>query len=92
MYCLSHRLVFLILCNLVLHHVSINMLLTSCYVTTMLKADLFVYLFVSVENTRIVSRNLGCKSTCDNNMNGNQVHVLIPEVIQVLSASSFFLF
>lgn len=48
----------------------------------------FVYLlFVSVENTRTVSKNLGCKTKCDDNTCADQVDVLIPEVIQVLYAS-----
>ncbi|POO03895.1 Lipopolysaccharide core heptose(II) kinase [Trema orientale] len=34
------------------------------------------------ENTRTVSKNLGCKTKCDNHMNANRVDVLIPEVIQ----------
>lgn len=48
----------------------------------------FVYLlFVSVENTRTVSKNLGCKTKCDDNTRADRVDVLIPEVIQVLYAS-----
>ncbi|KAH6783584.1 ABC1 family protein [Perilla frutescens var. hirtella] len=35
---------------------------------------------IEAENTRKVSRNLGCKSNCDDN-NINRVDVLIPEVI-----------
>lgn len=46
-------------------------------------------LLVSVENTRKVSRNLGCKSNCDDN-NINRVDVLIPEVIMVLPFSRSF--
>lgn len=42
-----------------------------------------------VENTRTVSKNLGCKTKYDDHVNANQVDVLIPEVIQVLSASSW---
>jgi hypothetical protein len=39
---------------------------------------------MSAENTRAVSRNLGCKSSRhDDNTNANQVDVLIPEVIEV---------
>ncbi|KAK6274274.1 PREDICTED: uncharacterized protein LOC18587595 [Theobroma cacao] len=34
------------------------------------------------ENTRTVSRNLGCKKLHDENKSSNQVNVLIPEVIQ----------
>ncbi|GKV37793.1 hypothetical protein SLEP1_g45778 [Rubroshorea leprosula] len=36
------------------------------------------------ENTRTVSRNLGCKKLHEDNKSSNQVDVLIPEVIQVL--------
>lgn len=49
----------------------------------------FTLFFVTVENTRTVSKNLGCKTKDDDNMNANRVDVLIPEVIQVVSASSF---
>ncbi|CAB4266539.1 unnamed protein product [Prunus armeniaca] len=34
------------------------------------------------ENTRTVSKNLGCKTKCDDNTRADQVDVLIPEVIQ----------
>ncbi|XP_022731231.1 uncharacterized protein LOC111285862 [Durio zibethinus] len=34
------------------------------------------------ENTRTVSRNLGCKKSLDENKSSNRVNVLIPEVIQ----------
>ncbi|KAF3446469.1 hypothetical protein FNV43_RR11648 [Rhamnella rubrinervis] len=34
------------------------------------------------ENTRTVSKNLGCKTRNDNNTNANRVDVLIPDVIQ----------
>lgn len=49
----------------------------------------FTLFFVSVENTRTVSKNLGCKTKDDGNVNTNRVDVLIPDVIQVLPASSF---
>ena len=50
--------------------------------------NLFKFSWYFVENTRTVSKNLGCKTKCDDHMNANQVDVLIPEVIQVLSSSS----
>ncbi|PQM34282.1 uncharacterized protein Pyn_29596 [Prunus yedoensis var. nudiflora] len=34
------------------------------------------------ENTRTVSKNLGCKTKCDDNTRADRVDVLIPEVIQ----------
>ncbi|GFS42000.1 ABC1 family protein [Actinidia rufa] len=40
------------------------------------------------ENTRTVSRNLGCKNTCKDKTPDNCVDVLIPEVIQVLTNKS----
>lgn len=43
--------------------------------------------FSSVENTRVVSRNLGCKQRQDEYESSNKVDVLIPEVIQVTALS-----
>ncbi|XP_010541526.1 PREDICTED: uncharacterized protein LOC104814963 isoform X2 [Tarenaya hassleriana] len=37
---------------------------------------------IEAENTRTVSKNLGCRKTIDEVRSGNQVDVLIPEVIQ----------
>ncbi|XVF48143.1 hypothetical protein PTKIN_Ptkin03bG0167200 [Pterospermum kingtungense] len=37
---------------------------------------------IEAENTRSVSRNLGCKKSLDENESPNHVNVLIPEVIQ----------
>lgn len=37
---------------------------------------------IEAENTRTVSRNLGCKMSHDENKSSNHVNVLIPEVIQ----------
>lgn len=44
------------------------------------------FLFVFVENTRIVAANLGCRKNNenDNSRLANSVDVLIPEVIQVV--------
>lgn len=66
------------------------MSLFALQVLNLLNYNILIYmLFVSVENTRTVSKNLGCKTVDDYNMNANRVDVLIPDVIQVLSASSF---
>lgn len=40
-----------------------------------------------VENTRTVSRNLGCKDTDEIDMPAYRVDVLIPEIIQVWSCN-----
>lgn len=45
---------------------------------------LMMLLLISVENTRKVSRNLGCKSNRED-ISINHVDVLIPEVIMVFS-------
>lgn len=45
--------------------------------------DFYLISLVCVENTRTVSRNLGCKMSHDENKSSNHVNVLIPEVIQV---------
>ncbi|XP_044463826.1 uncharacterized protein LOC123194605 isoform X2 [Mangifera indica] len=37
---------------------------------------------IEAENTRVVSRNLGCTNRCEDNKLANRVDVLIPEVIQ----------
>lgn len=39
--------------------------------------------YFSVENTRTVAKNLGCRNQHDGNLNPNRVDVLIPDVIQV---------
>ncbi|KAH0923381.1 hypothetical protein HID58_023399 [Brassica napus] len=41
---------------------------------------------IEAENTRTVSRNLGCKKTNDQVRSDNRVDVLIPDIIQIISA------
>lgn len=52
---------------------------------------LFCFVSQYVENTRTVSRNLGCKKTNDEVRSENRVDVLIPDIIQVLISSALVL-
>jgi len=45
--------------------------------------------FVSIENTRTVATNLGCRNQYDGNTSAKRVDVLIPNVIQVYSISIY---
>lgn len=47
--------------------------------------NIIIIALVFVENTRTVSRNIGCKNLVDENKSSNSINVLIPKVIQVYS-------